>query len=252
MTGVYGSEILRRLRSFKPAEPPPGVFRPEFLSYVQDAKDTYATLLDLHPVSFTAFRQTPQRAVDILEQTQLDVRYPFLDDDIVRTAFRAPDMSVAKNDASANNDVCLRLIADGSEALRRIPTDRGLGGTNGGMSATLSRAFLNFTFKSEYAYDYGMPQFVAQIDHFFSPLRLERLFLGRHKFQHFRVWYRDSLSKYVQEMLLDPRTLARPYLERKGVEKVVRGHLKGNRNYTTEIHRLLSLELLHRLFVDGQ
>ena len=58
------------------------------------------------------------------------------------------------------------------------------------------------------------------------------------------------LAKYVQEILLDPRTLARPYLERKAVEAIVRGHLKGNRNYTTEIHRLLSLELLHRLFVD--
>jgi len=53
-------------------------------------------------------------------------------------------------------------------------------------------------------------------------------------------------------MLLDPRTLARPYLERKGVEAVVSGHLKGNRNYTTEIHRLLSLELLHRLFLDAR
>jgi len=30
------------------------------------------------------------------------------------------------------------------------------------------------------------------------------------------------------------------------------GHLKGNRNYTTEIHRLLSMELLHRLFLDAR
>ena len=50
-------------------------------------------------------------------------------------------------------------------------------------------------------------------------------------------------------MLLDPRTLSRPYLERKGVEAVVHGHLKGDRNYTTAIHRLLTLELLHRLFL---
>ena len=59
------------------------------------------------------------------------------------------------------------------------------------------------------------------------------------------------LANYVKEMLLDSRTLSRPYLERKGVEAIVSGHLKGNRNYTTEIHRLLSLELIHRLFVDA-
>jgi asparagine synthase (glutamine-hydrolysing) len=51
-------------------------------------------------------------------------------------------------------------------------------------------------------------------------------------------------------MLLDRRTLSRPYLEPKGVEQIVAGHLKGDRNYTTAIHKLLTLELIHRLFLD--
>jgi asparagine synthase (glutamine-hydrolysing) len=51
-------------------------------------------------------------------------------------------------------------------------------------------------------------------------------------------------------MLLDSRTLSRPYLERKGVEEIVGGHLKGNRNYTSAIHKLLTLELIHRQFLD--
>jgi asparagine synthase (glutamine-hydrolysing) len=251
MTGVYGSEVLRRLRSFKAVDPPPDLFHPGLLSHVQSAKDKYQSLLDLHPVSFTVFRPTPQRAVDTLEQSQLVVRTPFLDGDIVRTAFRAPDSSGARNDASADNNVCLRLIADGNQVLGRIPTDRGLGGTKNGIRGAASRALLEFTFKSEYAYDYGMPQFVARVDHVLSPLHIERLFLGRHKFQHFRVWYRDDLSGYVQEMLLDSRALGRPYVTRKGVEMIVHAHVKGNRNFTTEIHRLLSLELMHRLFVDA-
>jgi asparagine synthase (glutamine-hydrolysing) len=95
-----------------------------------------------------------------------------------------------------------------------------------------------------------MPQWVARIDHLFTAFHLERLFLGRHKFYHFRVWYRDALAKYVREILLDRRTLSRPYLEATGVEAIVNGHLKGGRNYTGEIHKLLSLELLHRLFLD--
>ena len=250
MAGIYGSEILRGVRSFKPVEPPFGIFRPEFLSHVNAARDTYGRLLKLHPVSFTAFSQTPQRAVDVLEQSQVSVRYPFLDNDLVRTAFRGPDLSGVKNDAFADNDVCLKLIACGNPVLGRIRTDRGLRRKTGFISAA-ARAALEFTFKSEYAYDYGMPQSVARIDHLFSSFHLERLLLGRHKFSHFRVWYRDRLAKYVQEMLLDPCTLGRPYLERSGVEAVVRGHLKGNRNYTSAIHRLLSLELLHRLFVDA-
>ena len=86
----------------------------------------------------------------------------------------------------------------------------------------------------------------------FSAFHLERLFLGKHKFFHFRIWYRDFLSEYLREMLLDSRSLSRPYLERKGIEAMVQGHLKGNRNYTTAIHKILTLELVHRLFVDSR
>ena len=142
------------------------------------------------------------------------------------------------------------MIADGNGALLRIPTDRGLGGRRGRLSRVVSRALLEFLFKAEYAYDLGMPQAVARVDHALSALRLERLFLGRHKIFHFRIWYRDALAGYVREMLLDSRTLSRPYLRRKGVETMVRGHLKGDRNYTSAIHKMLALELVHRLFID--
>ena len=96
----------------------------------------------------------------------------------------------------------------------------------------------------------GMPQWLARINYARSGLRSECLFLGRHKPFHFRVWYRDVLAGYVQQMLLDDRALSRPYIERKGLERIVRGHLKGNRNYTNELHKVLTLEILHRLFVD--
>lgn len=86
----------------------------------------------------------------------------------------------------------------------------------------------------------------------FAGLHLERLFLGRHKFAHFRVWYRDRLADYVRQVLLDAGSLSRPYLLRKGVEATVEGHLRGGRNYTNEIHKLLTLELLHRLFLDSR
>jgi asparagine synthase (glutamine-hydrolysing) len=97
-----------------------------------------------------------------------------------------------------------------------------------------------------------MPQWVSRIDHAVSPLHLERFFLGRHKLSHYRVWYRDALSAYVQEMLLDPRALSRPHVEPRKVQAVVNGHIKGGRNHTSEIHRLLSLELLHRVYFDAR
>ena len=246
VVGTYGSEVLRHARMFKPVDPTPGLFRPEMLSYLGQARGTYQTLLRDNPVTFVAFRQSPWQHYGILalEQTQLTVRSPFLDNEFVKTAFRAP-WSV-----NGTEEVRLRLIRNGNPALARIPSDRGVGAR--GLFGLATRGLLEFTFKSEYAYDYGMPQWVARIDHKFAGLHLERLFLGRHKFAHFRVWYRDALAEYVRQMLLDSRTLSRPYFDRKGVEATVQGHLRGDRNYTNEIHKLLTLELLHRLFLDPQ
>jgi asparagine synthase (glutamine-hydrolysing) len=248
MTGNYGGEVLRRVRAFKPVEPAQGLFTPEFLSYVHATSTTYRGLLDEHPLSFAVFRQAPWHHYGLfaLEQSQLSQRSPYLDNDFVKTVFRAPA------EALTTNDVSLRLIADGDLALRQIRTDRGLAGKKSRVPSLITQSLLEFSFKAEYAYDYGMPQWVAQTDHFFKPLQLERLFLGRHKFYHFRIWYRDALAEYVREMLLDPRTLSRPYVRGKHLESIVTSHLKGDRNYTTEIHKLLTLELVHRLFLDPQ
>jgi asparagine synthase (glutamine-hydrolysing) len=248
IVGTYGSEILRHAVMFKPKDPLGGLFSPDFLPQVRHAETTYTALRQQHPVTFAAFRQSPwyHHGVLALEQSQLTVRSPFMDNEFVRTVYRAPQ------EDSTNGDVRIRLISDGSPALGRIRSDRGVGGNGGRLTSALSRAYQEFTFKAEYAYDYGMPQSVARVDHLLSGMHLERLFLGRHKLLHFRVWYRDALSAYVREMLLDPRTLSRPYLEAKKVETVVNGHLKGGLNYTVEIHKLLTLELMHRLFLDSK
>jgi asparagine synthase (glutamine-hydrolysing) len=250
MTGNYGSEVLRHMVAFKPSAPNPGLFHPELQPHIREAWKTYDTLVQGHPVSFIAFRQVPWHHWGLLalEQTQISPRSPYLDNDVVRTVFRAPQPSIVNSSVFADSQDCVRLIADGNMALSEIRTDRGLG--NRGPSAAVLRALLEFTFRAEYEFDYGMRQWVTQIDHLASSLRLERLFLGRHKYYHFRIWYRDALSGYIRETLLDPRALSRPYLERKKLEAIVRGHLKGNRNYTTAIHTVLTLELVHRLFLD--
>jgi asparagine synthase (glutamine-hydrolysing) len=246
MTGNYGGEVLRRVVAFKPERPAPGLFRPDLVPHLEAAEKTYAERRAGHPLAFAVFRQAPwyHRNLLALEDSQLSVRSPFLDNDLVRIVFRAPETSVT------SDGVCLRLIADGHPALAGIATDRGIGGRRG-LGAGLVRRLRDFSRKAEYAYDYGMPPIGARIDHALGRLHLERLFLGRHKFCHYRIWYRDALRDYVREMLLDRRTLARPYLEPTMVETVVAGHLAGRANYTTEIHVLLTLELMHRAFVDA-
>ena len=243
IVGTYGSEMLLHAVMFKADDPMAGLFQGDLLPQIQKAKATYDDSRRGHPVTFIAFRQSPWHHYGVLglEQTQVGVRTPFLDNELVETIYKSP------GPVAINEEGRLRLIREGNPALAQLRTDRGLGD----VKAPITHAFLEFLFKAEYAYDYGMPQWVAQVDHMFSALRLERIWLGRHKPFHFRVWYRDQLANYVREMLLDSRSLARPYLDPGAVRTIVNGHLKGNRNYTTEIHRLLSLELMHRLFLDA-
>src|SRR4029078_13348523 len=139
------------------------------------------------------------------------------------TAFRAPPSCLS------TNDVSLRLISDGNPQLGRIPTDLGVGGGRLPIVEAASHALQQFLFKAEYAYDKGMPDWAVRIDNSLSALELDRLFLGRHKFAHFRVWYRDDLSEDLQETLLSQRSLSRPYLEKKAVRSALTDHLRGKR-----------------------
>jgi asparagine synthase (glutamine-hydrolysing) len=243
IVGTYGSEILLQAVMFKAEDPAAGVFNP-LHHQISAAKETYHTARNGHPASFVAFRQSPWNHYGVLglEQTQVGVRSPYLDNDLVKTVYRSPRPGAV----AVNEKARLQLIQDGNPALAKLRTDRGVSGSNG----LLKRSYYEFFFKAEYAYDMGMPQWMARIDHLFAPLHLERIWLGRHKVFHFRVWYRDVLANYVREILLDHRSLSRPYLNPEVTRKSVNDHLKGSGNYTTEIHRLMTLELAHRLFVD--
>jgi asparagine synthase (glutamine-hydrolysing) len=246
MSGVYGGELLRRVLAFKPGNVRLELFASDFQGYLQHAKETYASNIPQNPVSFALFKQAPwaQYGILALEQTQVQLRTPFLDNDLVRTVFRAPKPTLD------SNTLCRRLIAEGNSALLGVPTDRGLYLNARRSPLPAAHLTLEFLFKAEYAYDLGMPQWLASIDHAFSPFHLERLFLGRHKLFHFRIWYRDALAKYVQETLLDSSSLSRSYLRRKEVESIVRGHVRGDRNFTSEIHSLLTLELVQRTLLQ--
>ncbi len=244
MVGTFGSEIIRGDVMFKHVQPQGDLFQPEVATEIIRAGKTYRNQFTGNRNSFAAFRQPAAYHFGglMLEQSQLTLRTPYLDNEVVRTVFRAPRIA-------SSEDVRLRLIREGSSNLAQLRTDRGLGDSNF-LRSFARRAYYEFTFKAEYAYDVGMPQWIAQLDHAFAPLHFERLWLGRHKLFHFRYWYRTILANYVREVLLDSRSLARPYIKREAIKAIVQGHLKGNRNYTSEIHRILSLELLHRMFID--
>jgi asparagine synthase (glutamine-hydrolysing) len=246
LTGNYGSELLRGNVAFRPDPVNSLLLAPDFDAYVRSASATYTSELEEPRISFIASKQIPWHhyARFSLELSQLTLRLPFLDNDLVSIAFQAPSF------LSESAAPSLRLIAEGNPRLGRLPTDRGISYRPFPILSDLHHQYMEFTRKAEYAYDDGMPHWLARLDHLAAPFHLENLFLGRHKFYHFRVWYRDRLSQYLKDMLLDPKTLGRPYLNPKFLEAMVNAHISGKRNYTLEIHRVLTAELIQRTLME--
>jgi asparagine synthase (glutamine-hydrolysing) len=243
ITGTNGGEMMRRMIMFKPTSLREDLFEPELMRLIRSAAWTYADELQCHRLSFTAFKQAPwyMNSKFVVERSQIILRMPYFDNHLAALSYQAPA------DLAEENEPALRLIADGNPALARIGTDRAL---RIRAIPGIGRALQEFTFKAEYAYDHGMPQWLAKLDHLLKPLHLERLFLGRHKFHHFRVYYRDQLHRYLQEILLDSRTLGRPFFRKSVLEDLVRGHIGGYSNYTFELHKLLAIELVQRQLIE--
>ncbi|HSS98931.1 MAG TPA: hypothetical protein VLK33_17975, partial [Terriglobales bacterium] len=198
-----------------------------------------------HRLSFTAFKQAPWYMTGkfSLERSQLTLRSPYFDNDLVALSFQTPKQLL-------NNQPALQLIADGNTKLGTLGTDRALKSkTIPGLTSIL-HGYQEFTFKAEYAYDYRMPQWLAKIDHLFAWLHLEKLFVGRHKFYNFRIWYRDQLAPRLKEILLDPDARSRSYLRPGALEKIIADHTSGRRNYALEIHKALTLEFIQRKLIE--
>lgn len=246
LTGNYGQEILRSSIAFKPRSIDEHLFDQSFKKLFNEAKQTYLAEMTTPAISFIVFKQIPwyHHARFVIEASQIKIRSPYLDNQLVSLAFQSPlELTKSKN-------ISFDLISDGDPRLSKISTDRGIVKRPNNIFLKLGKISSSITFKAEYFYDYGMPKWLSKIDRKFSKLHPEKLFLGRHKFYHFRIWYRDALSKYVKEILLDNRTLNRNFINSQRLKKIVKEHIEGSNNHTIEIHSIITIELIHRLLID--
>lgn len=246
MTGNYGGEVLRRVRSFRPEILCDDIFGLEFKKEMDEARSSFKEISGGHPLSFVTFRQAPWLGHGRLsiEQSQVTVRTPYMDNDLVKLLYQAP------GGVCDSNEVSIRLVCENNPALALILTDRGVGIRGKVQSSLFWRLYCELTFKAEYYYDYGMPQWAAKIDNILAPLYLGKFLLGRHKFYHFRKWFRDELGDYVKAILFDNRTQSRAYLNKKYLKEMAERHTRREGNYTNEINKIITAELIHRTFVD--
>jgi len=74
--------------------------------------------------------------------------------------------------------------------------------------------------------------------------------MGFSDFRRYRVWFRDQLAGYLQDVLFDNKTLCRPYWNRQYLIEVVSSHIHGRGTYLREIRKALQIELIHRVLLE--
>ena len=249
MTGKFGSEILGNLSMLKKTS----TFCEEFLNtefkrHILEAEETFNDIKKGHKLSFAVFKETPwyQYGRLAMEMSKLTVRTPYMDNDLVKLMYQAPV------DTRASKEIRLRLIEDGNPKLRQIMTDRGALGRSGVIFSKGAQLFFYILFKIEYMYLYPLPHWLTKIDSFLSSLHIERALVGRYQLGQYRLWFRNELSNYVKEILLDKRTAERPFWNKYFLEQIVNRHVRGSHNYSNEINKAMTVELIHRLFIDGK
>jgi asparagine synthase (glutamine-hydrolysing) len=244
LTGNFGSEVLRSMCTFKPIELLRNSLNPEFVSRVNIAENAVSNPSE-HPVTFAAFREIPWNLFGSLAagRSQVSFRTPYLDNEIVRLAFRAPEM-LRRTPVPA-----LRFVKKTSPSLSKIPTDRGLMADAPRMTGAARRFFSDVAFKLEYHTNEGLPNWLSNFDPFFRILNSIVGVFGRHKYLHYRRWLRNELAHYLNAAIDRASSRPSPFWNQTFVRQLGSAHISGRGNYLRELNAVLTLEAVDRLFL---
>jgi asparagine synthase (glutamine-hydrolysing) len=246
LTGNYGSEILRGVSTFKPLGLSPNLFNPEFRRSLTSST-RFVACGNKHPVTSAAFREVPWNLFGSLAagRSQVTFRTPYLDNKIVALAYQAPGTLRASALPAVN------LVKDNAASLYNISTDMGEMGKTRGLACPLRRFYSKATFKLDYLNNEGFPHWLSPLDPLFQGLASSLKIVGRHKYLHYRSWFRRELAGYVKDVLTDTRTQQSPFWNRDFLENMAKDHIRGRKNYVREINTVLTVEAVERvLFRD--
>jgi asparagine synthase (glutamine-hydrolysing) len=244
LTGNYGSEILRGVSTFKQVALSPQLITGEVGSLVSFWSQQPSSE---HPVTFAVFREIPWNLFGSLaaSRSQVTFRTPYLDNDIVRLTYQAPQ-SVRESSFPG-----WRFVKENNTILAKIPTDRRQSRENAGRAAFLKRFLSEVTFKFDYLNNDGWPDWLGPVDPIFRRVASSLHLIGQHKYLHYRSWFRHELAEYVKSGLQSALALQTPFWNRTFVERMAADHISGRKNYVREINAVLTLEVVQRLLLGS-
>ena len=243
VTGVFGGEILRGVSMFKPGRVPPGFVGPDLNQSINSLTQEW-TRNNQHPVTFTAFREIPQKrfGTPAASRSQVTFRTPYLDNEIVALAYRVPK-SLRESPVTPWS-----IVAKNNEVLSWIPTDMGVVAKPNSLSMVPRRIVSKAVCKLDYLYSEGLPHWLSPFDRVFDRVDTSVRLFGWHKFLHYRRWFRRELADYIMGALKEVQMRrTNPFWNFAFLEALADDHISGRRNYVHEIAAILTLDAVERL-----
>jgi asparagine synthase (glutamine-hydrolysing) len=254
LMGSYGSQVMGRVRRALRYRPPdPELLSADFHTHVNAVSEALLPFQHEHDLTYLVKREIPWywSRFTVPQMSQMMLRSPFLDNDLVDLLYRAP------REGFDGSGFEIAAISKNRSELLGIRTNKG----ELGQASSLISAIIKMIMKTRSLTDkalhwdvlpYSLHHVLTRIDSLIlSPLHLNRLVFGSEYFVHYSSWFRQELATYLKDVLLDDRTLTRPYWNRQFLTRMVNDHVNGRRRYLKEIRKVLTIELIHRVFLDG-
>jgi asparagine synthase (glutamine-hydrolysing) len=214
-------------------------------------RETLLSMQINHPFSFLLFKEIPWwwNGFVIAESSQIAVRSPFLDNNLVELLYQAPQKQTKKSGELYQ----LSMIGKNNPSLVSLPST-----SHGGskpfsfltMNAFHIVGLVDKLVTSEKC-PYNLTDKIGRVDAILSKVKLNKIYSGYSYFRRYRCWYRDELSGFITDTLLSGKTLSRPYWVGNVLKRIVADHTSGRRVFYREIRKVLQIEMIHRVFIDN-
>jgi asparagine synthase (glutamine-hydrolysing) len=240
LTGKFGSEVVRIRRLIPSGDFPRRLMSPELLPLLDEAPALDQISQKTHPLTRVVAEEIPWHEFGrvSVEQSQVILRTPYMDNELVRLMYQAPPGMRASRDLQA------RYVKERGHELADTPTNLGRVGCDNDLMSKLTYLPLWALFKVEYIYLYATPHWLTRLDRKLEKLKLERIVAGRQKFEGYRIWMKTHLADFLRDVLLNPHARCCDFFDKAWLVKVVARHTAGSHNYLNEINKMLTVELI--------
>jgi asparagine synthase (glutamine-hydrolysing) len=239
LTGNFGSEIFRGVSTFKELPLRSEWYRGELSHELRQVTEGWRDpVVDQSSARFAVFREIPWKLATSLRlaNSQLQIRTPYLDNELLRLACMSPSNISGLFRPAA-------LVESLRPALLEIPTDRGESGANFRLTQGLRRIWYNGTFKLDYWATEGTPDPLAYaVDRWHA----NRFLPVRHKYLDYRQWLRGPLKSYAEDLLDDSNAFVAGLVGREVVRRILNDHLSGAGNTLPDLSALMNIELIYK------